>query len=58
MFPLPFKLCKLKLWIENKSNGSTSVDAIMLQFLQIEIVNKKYVFGNASILQKLPYILY
>ncbi len=28
----------------------------MLQFLQIEIVNKKYVFGNASILQKLPYI--
>ncbi len=35
-----------------------SVDAIMLQFLQIEIVNKKYVFGNASILQKLPYIVY
>ncbi len=24
--------------------------------MQIEIVNKKYAYGNASILQKLPYI--
>ncbi len=28
----------------------------MLQFVQIEIVNEKYAYGNASILQKLPYI--